>query len=83
MIYLLAGLLVHVVGLIGFGIGVVRTPGWRSVGWLALLVATLHLAWLPAGMLGEVLLVADQVLIGLAWVAIGVLSMRRSAPGSP
>lgn len=76
MIYLLGGLLIHVVGLVAFGTGVVRTPGWRLVGWLALLVAALHLAWLPAGMVGDAILVADQVLIGLAWVAIGVVSMR-------
>jgi len=77
LIYLLPGLLVHVVGLIGFGIGAIRTPGWRAIGWLAILVAALHVAWLPAGMVGDVLLVADQMLIGLAWVAIGVLAMRQ------
>src|SRR5690606_13249191 len=77
MIYLLAGVLIHVVGLVWFGIGAVRTPGWGGVGALALVIATLHVLWLPAGMLGGAYLVADQVLIGLAWVGIGVLSARR------
>ena len=76
LIYL-AGLLVHVIGLIGFGIGVVRIPGWSEVGALALVIAVLHLVWLPSGMLGGVWLVADQVLIGLAWVAVGFAWMRR------
>ena len=77
MIYLLAGVLVHVVGLIWFGIGAVRNRGWGGIGALALLIAALHVLWLPAGMLGDAVLVADQVLIGLAWVGIGVLSARR------
>ena len=74
LIYL-GGLLVHVIGLAVFGI--VRTPGWGGVGGLALFVAALHVVWLPAGVVGGAFLVADQVLIGLAWVAIGLLSMRR------
>lgn len=76
LIYL-AGLLLHVIGLIGFGIGVVRLPGWSAVGALSLVIAGLHVAWLPAGMLGGAWLVADQVLIGLAWVVFGFVSMRR------
>ena len=78
MIYLLTGVLVHVVGLIWFGIGAVRAPGWGGIGALALLIAALHVAWLPAGAFGDAFLVADQVLIGLAWVGIGVLSAPRS-----
>lgn len=64
----LIGLAVHVVGLLALGVMLRRAV----VGWLALLVAVLHLAWLPAGMLQEAwLLVADQVAIGFAWVGIG------------
>jgi hypothetical protein len=80
MIYLLGGVLVHVVGLAWFGIGAVRTTGWSAIGALALLVAVLHVAWLPAGALGDAFLVADQVLIGLAWVGIGLRSCIGSAP---
>jgi hypothetical protein len=81
LIYLFAGVLVHVIGLGWFGVGAVRTPGWdprwRGVGALALLMAALHVAWLPAGSLGSAPLIMDQVLIGLAWVAIGLLTARR------
>lgn len=73
LIYLAAGLLVHVIGLIALGLGAVRTAPWRIVGVLVLLIAALHLAWLPAGMVGDVFLVADQALIGLAWVAVGLV----------
>jgi hypothetical protein len=77
LIYLTAGLLVHVIGLIGFGIVAVRTPGWVAVGALALVIAALHLAWLPSGILGDAFLEANQVLIGLAWVAVGIVSLGR------
>jgi hypothetical protein len=73
MLYLLGGLLPHVVGLAILGIA--RWP--TSLGALALAVALLHLAWLPAGMVGgDAVLVADQVAIGLAWVAMGVVASR-------
>lgn len=70
-IYLLAGLLVHVIGLAVLGVALRRTP----VGWLALVIAALHLLWLPSGFVeGGGLLVANQLAIGLAWVALGVAS---------
>lgn len=78
LIYLL-GLLVHVVGLVWFGIGTLRTAGWPGVGALALLIAVLHVLWLPAGAVGDALLVADQALIGLAWVGIGLGAWRGGA----
>jgi hypothetical protein len=73
-IYLLGGLLVHVIGL-----AVLAVARWgTAVGWLALLIAALHVAWLPSGFVeGGMLLVADQVAIGLAWVALGVAAGRR------
>jgi hypothetical protein len=75
MLYLLGGLLVHVIGLVVMGLALRRTP----VGLLALAIGTLHVAWLPAGMGGAAVLVADQVAIGLGWVALGVVGSRRGA----
>jgi hypothetical protein len=75
------------VGLAGMVVGVIvefwifgGLAGDRDgaiLGWLIYLVAGVHIAWLPSGMLGDAWLVADQVLIGLAWVAIGIVSVRR------
>lgn len=79
LIYLVGGLLVHVIGLVVFGIGAVRTAQWRTLGALALVIAALHLGWLPAGLAGEAWLVADQVLIGLAWVGIGLAWTARAS----
>lgn len=67
-VYLL-GLAVHVLGLVVLGV-VLRGS---ALGWAALFIAVFHVAWLPAGTVeGGVLLVADQVGIGLAWVALAL-----------
>lgn len=78
LIYLLPGLLVHVIGMAAFGVASVRVAGLGPIGALAMTVAALHLAWIPAS-LDDTLLIADQALIGLIWVAIGVLlvAVRR------
>jgi hypothetical protein len=71
MIYLLAGVLVHVIGLAAHGR---RRRG--ALGLLALAIAALHLLWIPAGVSGvDALLALDQALIGLAWVAIGAIGV--------
>ena len=76
MIYLLAGVLVHVIGMATFGIGSLRA-GWMPIGALAVGIAALHIAWLPAA--GDArLLIADQVLVGLSWVAIGAFLQADS-----
>jgi hypothetical protein len=80
MIYLLAGVLVHVIGMVTFGVGSLRA-GLVPIGGLAVGIGALHVAWIPAA-LDARLLVADQVLIGLGWVAIGVLLLIRAAAGS-
>jgi hypothetical protein len=72
MIYLLAGVLVHAIGLALYGLG-----SRGVLGALALGIAALHVLWIPAGVSGiDVLLVLDQALIGLGWVAIGVWGLR-------
>jgi hypothetical protein len=77
LIYLLAGVLVHVVGLVAYGIA-----RGRALGALALAIAALHLLWIPAGLSGiDVLLALDQALIGLSWVAVGVIGLIGA--GSP
>ena len=73
MLYLLGGLLPHVIGLVVLGRALRRMP----VGLLALVIGGLHVAWLPAGMTGDALLIVDQVAIGLAWVALGAVGWRR------
>lgn len=71
LIYLLAGVLVHVIGLAAHGIAA------RGVlGALALAMAGLHLLWIPAALSGiDALLALDQALIGLSWVAIGAIGV--------
>jgi hypothetical protein len=72
MIYLLAGVLVHAIGLALYGL---RRRG--IVGALAFGIAALHVLWIPAGLSGiDALLVLDQALIGMGWVAIGVSGLR-------
>jgi hypothetical protein len=73
MLYLLGGVLPHVIGMVVLGLALQRMP----VGLLALVIGGLHVAWLPAGMGGDGLLIADQVAIGLAWVALGAVGWRR------
>jgi hypothetical protein len=69
MTYLLAGVLVHSIGLTLYGLG-----GRRVLGALALGIAALHVLWIPAFLTGiDALLVLDQALIGLGWVAIGII----------
>ncbi len=67
------GLLVQVVGLTLFGAGALRAaclPSWLAV--VAPTMAALHLLWLPTLHLRLARWsVADQVLIGLGWVALG------------
>ena len=75
MVYLLAGVLVHVVGLAMFGLNVKG-----RLGALTVLIAVLHVLWIPAGLSGlPALLAFDQALIGAGWVAIGSLGMRERA----
>ena len=77
LIYLLAGVLVHVVGLLAYWIA-----RGRALGALALAIAALHLLWIPAGLSGiDMLLALDQALIGVSWVAVGVIGLIGA--GSP
>jgi hypothetical protein len=72
LIYLLAGVLVHLIGLATYGIA-----RRGSLGTLALVIAVLNVAWIPAGLSGApVLLALDQALIGVAWVGVGVIGLR-------
>lgn len=76
MIYLLAGVLVHAIGLASYGLG-----GRGALGAVALGIAVLHVLWVPAGITGLVAILAlDQLLIGLAWVAVGLIGVRGSRP---
>lgn len=79
MTYLLAGVLVHSIGLVLSGIG-----GHGPLSALALGIAVLHVLWIPAVLTGiDALLALDQALIGLSWVAIGVIGLReRGAHGA-
>jgi hypothetical protein len=65
-------MLVHSIGLALYGLA------RRGVlGDLALGIAALHVLWIPAVLTGiDALLVLDQVLIGMSWVAIGVSGVR-------
>lgn len=73
MIYLLAGVLVHVVGLALYG---QRRRG--AIGALAMAIAALHVVWIPAGLSGiGALLAIDQLLIGLGWVAVGSIGIAQ------
>ena len=66
----LVSLLAHVVGLATFGVASrTATPGLAGA---ALVIAALHVLWPFSGVV-DALLVADQVLIGVAWVAVGWL----------
>lgn len=77
MIYLLAGLLVHAVGLAVYGLA-----HRGALGALATGIAALHVLWVPAVSIGlGAILALDQLLIGLGWVAIGMIGVRGS-PGS-
>lgn len=68
MIYLLAGVLVHAIGLGLYGL---RPRG--ALAALALGIAALHVLWIPVVLTGiDALLVLDQALIGMGWVAVGV-----------
>ena len=75
MTYLLAGVLVHSIGLTLYGIG------RRGVlGALALGIAALHVLWIPAVLTAiDALLVLDQALIGIGWVAVGVIGLQEQA----
>lgn len=77
MIYLLAGVLVHVIGMTTFGVGSLRA-GAVPIGVLAVGIAALHVAWIPAAIDAR-LLVADQVLIGLGWIAIGAFLFQADS----
>ena len=79
MLYLLGGVLVHVIGLAIFGVAGLRAHTLAPIGAMAIAVAVLHVAWIPATM-ADAALVADQALIGLIWVAIGAALFRRT-PG--
>lgn len=75
MIYLLAGVLVHTIGLALYGFA-----RREVLGALAFAIAMLHVLWIPAGLSGiDALLVLDQALIGLGWVGIGVWGVRGSS----
>lgn len=75
MTYLLAGVLVHAVGLALYGLG----PR-AALAALALGIAVLHVLWIPAVLTGiDALLVLDQALIGMGWVAIGVIGLQEQA----
>jgi hypothetical protein len=72
MIYLIGGVLVHVIGLVLY---------WRArpgaLGSLAVAIAALHVLWIPAGLSGiDTLLILDQALIGVGWMAVGVIGLR-------
>ena len=76
LVYLL-GLAVHVIGLLAMGVATWGSP----LGWLAPLIAVLHAGWLPAGLLeGGFVLMADQVGIGVAWAALGLVWVLLRTP---
>lgn len=77
MLYLLGGVLVHVIGLAIYGVASLRARTLAPIGVMALAIAVLHVAWIPATVTDAVL-VADQALIGLVWVAIGATLIRRT-----
>jgi hypothetical protein len=77
MLYLLGGVLVHVIGLAIYGVASLRTRTLAPIGVMALAIAVLHVAWIPATV-ADAVLVADQALIGLVWVAIGATLIRRT-----
>ena len=83
------GLLVQAVGLTLFGVGALRAaclPTWLAI--VAPAMAALHLLWLPSLHLGLARWsVADQVLVGLGWVALGYAlwasrARSRRSPGT-
>jgi hypothetical protein len=80
MTYLLAGVLVHVIGMFIFGVASVRAGRPALVGWLALAIAVLHLLWIPASF-SDAVLVADQALIGVGWIGIGLAGRLRQRQG--
>ena len=71
-VYLL-GLLGQVIGVLSLAFATARA----RLAWLALVafaIAALHLTWLPLIATGnDAAAIADQVLIGAAWVVLGVL----------
>jgi hypothetical protein len=73
MIYLLAGVVVHIIGLALYG------QGRRGVlGALAFAIAALHVLWFAAVLSGvDALLALDQLLIGLGWVAVGSIGIAQ------
>ena len=77
MLYLLGGVLVHVIGFAIYGIASLRARPLAPIGVMGIAIAVLHVAWIPATMADPVL-VADQTLIGLMWVAIGLTLLRRT-----
>ena len=38
----------------------------------------LHALWIPSGLVGDALLLADQALMGLAWVGVGGVMLAMS-----
>ena len=78
----LVSLLAHVIGLATVGVASrTATPGLAGA---ALVIAALHVLW-PLSGVADALLLADQVLIGVAWVAVGWLlwPWRANRAGRP
>lgn len=82
-IYLLAGVATHLVGMVLLGIGLLRQRAGmaRGLGALALAIGVLHALWIPSGFVADALLLADQALIGLAWVGIGGVMLATRPRG--
>lgn len=82
-IYLLAGVATHLVGMVLLGIGLLRQRAGmaRGLGALALVIGVLHALWIPSGFIADALLLADQALIGLAWVGIGGVMLATRPRG--
>ena len=77
------GLLGQTVGLALFGVGALRAGGLpRWLGMVPLVMAALHVLWLPSLALGlGTVSVLDQILLGLGWIALGyALWSPRSEP---
>ncbi len=70
--FYLVALLGQAIGLALFGIAALRArvrPPW--LGTVSLLVAALHVVWLPSTALpGDAWSLLDQILIGLGWIAL-------------